>query len=58
VVAGMFYGIKPAIVAIVLHAARIGQRALKTACYGAWRWPLSHWPCSTALSADRPESAA
>lgn len=30
VVAGMFYGIKPAIVAIVLHAAlRIGQRALK-----------------------------
>jgi chromate transporter len=38
VVAGLFYGIKPAVVAIVLHAAwRIGSRALKN----AWLWAVA-----------------
>jgi chromate transporter len=38
VVAGLFYGIKPAVVAIVLHAAwRIGSRALKN----AWLWAIA-----------------
>jgi len=38
VVAGLFYGIKPAVVAIVLHAAwRIGQRTLKN----AWLWAIA-----------------
>jgi chromate transporter len=37
-VAGVFYGIKPAITAIVLHAAhRIGARALKN----AWLWAIA-----------------
>jgi chromate transporter len=37
-VAGLFYGIKPAVVAIVLHAAwRIGSRALKN----AWLWAIA-----------------
>lgn len=37
-VAGVFYGIKPAITAIVLHAAhRIGSRALKN----AWVWAIA-----------------
>src|SRR5438552_15407046 len=36
--AGLFYGIKPAVVAIVLAAAhRIGSRALKN----AWLWTLA-----------------
>jgi chromate transporter len=38
VVAGIFYGIKPAVAAIVLHAAwRIGSRALKN----AWLWAIA-----------------
>lgn len=38
VVAGVFYGIKPAITAIVVHAAhRIGSRALKN----GWLWALA-----------------
>lgn len=38
VVAGLFYGIKPAVTAIVLHAAwRIGSRALKN----AWLWAIA-----------------
>jgi len=38
VVAGVFYGIKPAVTAIVLHAAhRIGSRALKN----AWLWAIA-----------------
>jgi chromate transporter len=38
VVAGLFYGIKPAVVAIVLAAAhRIGSRALKN----AWLWTIA-----------------
>ncbi|WP_207886641.1 chromate efflux transporter [Pseudomonas sp. 30_B] len=38
VVAGIFYGIKPAVTAIVVHAAhRIGSRALKN----AWLWAIA-----------------
>ena len=38
VVAGIFYGLKPAVTALVLHAAhRIGSRALKN----AWMWALA-----------------
>ena len=38
VVAGLFYGIKPAVVAIVLHAAwRIGGRTLKN----GWLWAIA-----------------
>ena len=38
VVAGIFYGIKPAVTAIVLHAAwRIGSRALKN----GWMWGIA-----------------
>jgi chromate transporter len=38
VVAGLFYGIKPAVTAIVLHAAhRIGTRALKN----RWLWAIA-----------------
>jgi chromate transporter len=38
VVAGLFYGIKPAVTAIVLHAAwRIGSRALKN----SWLWAIA-----------------
>ena len=37
-VAGLFYGLKPAVVALVLHAAyRIGSRALKR----RWQWGLA-----------------
>jgi chromate transporter len=37
-VAGIFYGIKPAVTALVLHAAhRIGSRALKN----AWMWGIA-----------------
>src|SRR5690349_6708899 len=38
VVAGFFYGIKPAVTALVVHAAwRIGTRALKS----AWLWAIA-----------------
>ena len=38
VVAGLFYGIKPAVTALVLHAAhRIGSRALKN----PWMWAIA-----------------
>ncbi|MCE4553955.1 chromate efflux transporter [Pelomonas cellulosilytica] len=38
VVAGVFYGLKPAVTAIVVHAAhRIGKRALKN----AWQWGIA-----------------
>jgi len=37
-VAGIFYGLKPAVTALVLHAAhRIGTRALKN----RWMWAIS-----------------
>jgi chromate transporter len=39
VVAALFYGIKPAVAAIVLHAAwRIGSRALRNTGCGVSRW--------------------
>jgi chromate transporter len=38
VIAGLFYGIKPAVTALVLHAAyRVGSRALKN----AWLWGIA-----------------
>jgi chromate transporter len=38
VIAGLFYGIKPAVTALVVHAAvRIGSRALKN----AWLWAIA-----------------
>ncbi|HEX5688049.1 MAG TPA: chromate efflux transporter [Ideonella sp.] len=38
VIAGMFYGIKPAVTALVVHAAyRVGSRALKN----AWLWGIA-----------------
>ena len=38
VVAGLFYGIKPAVTALVVHAAwRVGSRALKS----AWLWAIA-----------------
>jgi chromate transporter len=38
VIAGMFYGIKPAVTALVVHAAwRVGSRALKN----AWLWSIA-----------------
>ena len=38
VIAGLFYGIKPAVTALVVHAAwRIGSRALKN----AWLWSIA-----------------
>jgi len=51
VIAGLFYGIKPAVTALVVHAAwRVGSRTLKN----AWLWAIAaaafvaifvlHWP--------------
>lgn len=38
VIAGMFYGIKPAVTALVMHAAyRVGSRALKN----GWQWSIA-----------------
>lgn len=38
VIAGLFYGIKPAVTALVIHAAwRVGSRALKN----AWLWAIA-----------------
>src|SRR5688572_27900636 len=38
VIAGFFYGIKPAVTALVVHAAwRVGSRALKN----AWHWAIA-----------------
>ena len=65
-VAGLFYGIKPAVTAIVVQAAhRIGSRALKNNVPGplppprSWpsshstchSWPSSPWPPRSAISA-------
>ncbi len=50
-VAGIFYGIKPAVVAIVLHAAwRIGSRALKN----AWLWGLAAAAFVAIFALDAP----
>jgi len=57
-VAGILYGIKPAIVAIVLGAAwRIGQRALKSTALIliAVRCPAGHYRGRRAIPADRLE---
>jgi chromate transporter len=51
VVAGVFYGIKPAVVAIVLAAAhRIGSRALKN----AWLWAIAGAAFVAIFAFDAP----
>ncbi len=41
-VAGLFFGLKAAVLAIVLQAVfRVGARALKNLFYAAWRWRRS-----------------
>jgi chromate transporter len=50
-VAGVFYGIKPAVTAIVLHAAwRIGSRALKN----AWLWAIAATAFAAVFALDAP----
>jgi chromate transporter len=50
-VAGLFYGIKPAVVAIVVHAAhRIGTRALKN----RWMWALAAASFVAIFAFDTP----
>jgi chromate transporter len=54
-VAGVLYGIKPAVTAIVVSAAvRIGSRTLKNRWLWAWRrrpfWPSSRWACRSRSS--------
>jgi len=50
-VAGVFYGIKPAVTAIVLHAAwRIGSRALKN----AWLWTIAATAFAAIFALDAP----
>ena len=51
VVAGVFYGIKPAVTALVLHAAhRIGTRALKN----RWMWCISAAAFVAIFAFDTP----
>ena len=51
VVAGVFYGIKPAVTALVLHAAhRIGTRALKN----RWMWGLAAASFGAIFAFDTP----
>ncbi|HJV59459.1 MAG TPA: chromate efflux transporter [Albitalea sp.] len=51
VVAGIFYGIKPAVTALVLHAAhRIGTRALKN----AWLWGIAAAAFVAIFAFDAP----
>jgi chromate transporter len=51
VVAGIFYGIKPAVTALVLHAAhRIGTRALKN----AWMWGIAAAAFVAIFAFDTP----
>ena len=51
VVAGLFYGLKPAVVAIVLAAAhRIGSRALKN----AWLWSIAAAAFAAIFAFDAP----
>ncbi|MDM0106258.1 chromate efflux transporter [Variovorax sp. J22R24] len=51
VVAGIFYGIKPAVTALVLHAAhRIGTRALKN----AWMWGIAAAAFLAIFAFDTP----
>ncbi len=51
VVAGIFYGIKPAVTALVLHAAhRIGGRALKN----RWMWAIAALAFIAIFALDAP----
>src|SRR6478672_4350420 len=51
VVAGIFYGIKPAVTALVLHAAhRIGTRALKN----GWMWGIAAASFVAIFALDTP----
>jgi chromate transporter len=51
VVAGIFYGIKPAVTALVLHAAhRIGTRALKN----RWMWGIAALSFIAIFALDTP----
>ena len=51
VVAGLFYGIKPAVTALVLHAAhRIGTRALKN----PWMWSIAAASFVAIFAFDAP----
>lgn len=51
VVAGLFYGIKPAVTALVLHAAhRIGTRALKN----RWLWAMAAASFVAIFALDTP----
>ena len=51
VVAGLFYGIKPAVTALVLHAAhRIGTRALKN----GWMWGIAAAAFVAIFAFDTP----
>jgi len=51
IVAGIFYGIKPAVTALVLHAAhRIGTRALKN----AWMWGIAAAAFVAIFAFDTP----
>lgn len=51
VVAGLFYGIKPAVTALVLHAAhRIGTRALKN----GWLWAIAAAAFVAIFALDAP----
>jgi chromate transporter len=51
VVAGLFYGIKPAVTALVLHAAhRIGTRALKN----GWMWAIAAEAFVAIFAFDTP----
>ncbi|WP_296560197.1 chromate efflux transporter [Pigmentiphaga sp.] len=51
VVAGIFYGIKPAVTALVLHAAhRIGSRALKN----GWMWGIAAAAFVAIFAFDAP----
>ena len=53
-VAGLFYGIKPAVTAIVLHAAhRIGSRALKN----RWMWGIAAAAFVAIFAFDTPVPA-
>jgi len=51
VIAGIFYGIKPAVTALVLHAAwRVGARALKN----AWLWAIAASAFVAIFALDAP----
>jgi len=51
VIAGLFYGIKPAVTALVVHAAyRVGSRALKN----AWLWAIAAGAFAAIFALDLP----